>query len=59
MKEYITNLLSILAEDKEEYIVENEETNKYITFYKPLTYRNKLAILAEIERCLKSPAAKL
>lgn len=59
MKEYIYNLLAILAEDKEEYVLEDVENNKYITFYKPLTYVNKIAILEEIKRCLKSPAVKL
>lgn len=54
MKEYIEGLLAILATEKEEYIIHNEEKNKYITFYKPLTYTNKLAILQEIKLCLKS-----
>ena len=54
MKQYIEGLLAILDTEKEEYIIHDEEKNKYITFYKPLTYTNKLAILQEIKLCLKS-----
>jgi hypothetical protein len=54
MKEYIEGLLHILATEEEEYNIYHEEKEKYITFYKPLTYTNKLAILQEINLCLKS-----
>lgn len=54
MKQYIEGLLHILTTEEEEYNIYHEEKEKYITFYKPLSYTKKMSILEEIKLCLKS-----